>query len=112
MSRNEVRLKLDSHDEELVQTARDAIRAAVESAANPVAVAKRIVTEAMRQRNRGRNAARRRYPFKGLCEASGEPLSRVDAVLDEVDAEVGYEGRLRWVCPKANNSGKQSCGKC
>jgi hypothetical protein len=33
-------------------------------------------------------------------------------VLDELEPEKGYEGRVRWVCPKANNSGRHSCGKC
>ena len=78
----------------------------------PNAVAKRISAVAVRHRNRGRSAAIKRYPFKGICEASGLPLSDGDKVLDELEPEKGYAGKVRWVCPKANNSGKRSCGGC
>ena len=105
-------LKLDSHDEALVEVARAAIRVALAKANSRSGVAKRIVTEAMKHRNQGRSAAIRRHPFRGVCEASGEPLDTRDKVLDELDPEKGYSGRVRWVCPKANNSGRRSCGAC
>jgi len=105
-------LELDDHDKALTETARAAIRDAVGKARVPMAVVKRIVAEAMKHRNHGRDAAIRRRPFKGVCEASGAPLERVDAVLDELEPERGYEGAVRWVCPKANGSGKRSCGVC
>ncbi len=105
-------LKLSKQDKAIVETVRPAIRAAVQNAQHPSAVAKKITAEAVKHRNRGRAAAIRRYPFKGKCEESGMPLDRRDAVLDELEPEKGYEGRVRWVCPKANNSGTRSCGKC
>lgn len=105
-------LDLERHDEALADTARAAIRDAVGKARAPVAVAKRIVAEAMKHRNRGRKAAIRRHPFKGICEASGARIERMDAVLDEIEPERGYEGKVRWACPKANGSGRRSCGVC
>jgi hypothetical protein len=39
-------------------------------------------------------------------------MLREDAVLDEMEPEKGYSGPVRWVCHKANNSGKRSCGGC
>ena len=105
-------LILDDHDKVLVELARKAIRDAVASAHQPSAVTKRIVAEAAKHRNRGRLAAIKRYPFRGICEASGKPLEKQDAVLDEREPEKGYAGKLRWVCQKANNSGKRSCGFC
>ena len=54
----------------------------------------------------------KRHPFRGICEASGKPLDKVYAVLDECEPEKGYSGKVRWVCQKANNSGKHSCGFC
>jgi hypothetical protein len=105
-------LNLDDHDKRLVEAAVAAIHNAVAAAHRPVGVAKRIVVAAIRVRNRGRAAAIRRYPFRGVCEASGEPLDERDAVLDELEPELGYAGRLRWVCAKANNSGLRSCGAC
>lgn len=105
-------LELEDHDKILADNARAAIRYAVGKARAPIAVAKRIVAEAMKHRNRGRQAAIRRHPFRGVCEASGAPLERVDAVLDELEPERGYAGAVRWVCPKANSSGKRSCGVC
>jgi hypothetical protein len=100
---------LDLHDESLVNAAIAAIKIAVESAHRPAAVARRISVLATGYRNRGRDAARRRYPFKDMCEASGQPLAFEDADLDERETELGYAGELRWVCKKANNSGKRSC---
>jgi len=105
-------LKLDTHDEALVEKAKTAIAKAIASAHSPVAVAKRITVFAVRKRNRGRAAAIKRYPFKGICEASNSHLDAEHAVLDELQPELGYSGLLRWVCHKANNSGKSSCGKC
>jgi hypothetical protein len=105
-------LKLDAHDRVLVSAVEAALLAAYEHAHSPVAVAKRIAVVAVRQRNRGRAAARKRHPFAGVCEASRRPLDKQDAVLDELDPELGYSGRLRWVCHKANSSGKRSCGGC
>ena len=78
----------------------------------PSAVARRIFTEAAKQRNHGRAAAMKRYPFQGVCEASGKPLHEDNAVLDECEPEKGYSGKVRWVCHKANNSGKSTCGFC
>lgn len=103
---------LNQHDEALVNAAFAAMHMAVESAHRPAAVARRISVLATGYRNRGRDAARRRYPFKGMCEASGLPLALEDADLDERETQLGYAGRLRWVCKKANNSGKRSCGGC
>jgi hypothetical protein len=105
-------LQLDEHDRELVEVVRAAMSAALTQAHMPTAVAKRISVLAVRRRNRGRVAAKRRYPFAGICEASGQPLAPEHADLDELDPELGYEGRLRWVCKRANNSGKHSCGAC
>ena len=105
-------INLSKKDQDLVRRVRDSIRSAIEEADMPSAVAKRIASEATKHRNRGRKTARKRYPFRGFCEASGAPLAQEDAVLDELEPEQGYSGRLRWVCPKANNSGKRSCGVC
>ncbi len=46
----------------------------------------------------------------GVCEAHKRPLDSRDKVLDELEPEKGYTGKVRWVCPKANNSGSRSCG--
>lgn len=105
-------LKLDMHDQAIVAAVREVMMKAISTAHMPIAVAKRISVLATAQRNRGRIAAKKRHPFKGICEASGMPLDEKHAELDEVDAELGYEGRLRWVCSRANNSGKHSCGGC
>lgn len=77
-----------------------------------LAVAKRIVSEAMKHRNRGRGRAVKSLQFNGICEASGAPLKRVDAVVDELEPAKGYKGKLRWVCPKENGSGRRSRGVC
>ncbi len=105
-------LVLDDHDQELVEIARAAIRDAIAQAHEPSAVAKRIAVEAVRHRNKGRRAAILGHPFRGICENSGLPLDRKDAVLDELEPAKGYSGKVRWVCSKANNSGRRSCGKC
>jgi hypothetical protein len=105
-------LKLDPHDQALVATVRSAMMKAISTAHMPVAVAKRISVLATGQRNRGRDAARKRHPFKGICEASGMPLEEKHAELDEMEPELGYVGKLRWVCSRANNSGTHSCGPC
>lgn len=106
------KIKLDPHDESLTNLVFTAIQAAVATAHAPTAVAKRIAVVAVRHRNRGRVAARRRHPFSGICEQSGERLERQDAVLDEIEPTRGFDGPVRWVCPKANNSGLRSCGRC
>jgi hypothetical protein len=100
-----MKLLLDEYDAALVATLREAMTTAIARAHNPVAVRKRISALAARNRNIGRTQAMKRYPFKGVCEVSGLPLDRVHAHLDEIQPELGYEGELRWVCPKANNSG-------
>ena len=105
-------LKLDRHDQTLVAAVQAEMSKAIGAAHNPVAVARRIGVLATANRNKGRDAAVRGYPFKAICEVSGAPLDRQHAVLDEMDPELGYAGRLRWVCQVANNSGKHSCGVC
>ncbi len=105
-------IKLDDHDAALVDTVVSAFRNAVGSAHSRSAVVKRIVAIAVRERNRGRAAAIRRHPFKGICEASGRPLDERDKALDEVEPKKGYDGKVRWVCHKGNNSGLRSCGGC
>lgn len=105
-------MQLDSHDANLVEIARAAIRVAVADAHMPSTVAKRITSEAVKHRNRGRAAAIKRHPFRGICEACGGKLDARDKVLDELEPEKGYAGKVRWVCPKANNSGLRSCGGC
>jgi hypothetical protein len=56
---------LDQHDESLVKAALAAMRTAIDGAHKSAAVARRISVLATGYRNRGRDAARRRYPFKG-----------------------------------------------
>lgn len=102
-------LALDDHDSTLVRTVVEALRQALSNAHSRSGVIKRIVTVAVRERNQGRAAAIRRHPFRGTCEATGLPLDRRDAVLDEEEPERGYEGAVRWVCPRCNNSGRRSC---
>jgi hypothetical protein len=106
------RLKLDEHDTALVAKVKDALDAAIANAHRQSAVAKRIHSLAARYRNRGRTAAMKRHPFAGKCEASGRPLGKEHAQLDELDPELGFAGRVRWVCPGANNNGRYSCGGC
>jgi hypothetical protein len=105
-------LKLDEHDAALVARVKAALDAAIISAHQPSAVAKRIHSLAARHRMKGRAAAIKRHPFAGICEASGMPLDKEHAQLDELDPEQGYGGRVRWVCPKANNNGHFTCGVC
>jgi hypothetical protein len=105
-------IKLDEHDAALVEAVVSAFRKALESAHSPSAVVKRIVAITVRRRNLGRAAAIRRHPFKGICEASGLPLDVRDKALDELEPEKGYDGKVRWVCHKGNNSGLRSCGGC
>ena len=105
-------LKLDDHDAALVALVKARLDAAVINAHSPSAVAKRIHSLAARHRMKGRVAAIKRHPFKGKCEVSGAPLDKVHAHLDELDPELGYSGRVRWVCQVANNSGRHSCGVC
>jgi hypothetical protein len=101
-------LTLDTHDQVLVAAVQAEMAKAIGAAHNPVAVAKRISVVATGYRNKGRNVAIRKYPFKGVCEVSGQPLERRHAELDEMEPELGYAGKLRWVCQVANNSGKHS----
>jgi hypothetical protein len=105
-------IKLDDHDAALVETVAAALRNAIASAHSRAAVAKRVTVIAVRERNRGRRGAAKRHPFTGVCEASGLPIDVRDKALDELEPEKGYDGKLRWVCPKANNSGPRSCGGC
>jgi hypothetical protein len=105
-------IQLDKHDQALVEVTKAAMAAALAQAHSPTAVANRLAVLAVRNRNRGRAAAKRGYPFAGICEASGQPLASEHADLDELEPELGYKGRLRWVCKRANNSGKHSCGVC
>jgi hypothetical protein len=105
-------INLNEHDAALVATVRAAIDAALANAKSPIAVTKKICVYATRYRNQGREAARRRHAFAGVCEVSNAPLEWKHAQLDEMDPEFGYSGRLRWVCSVANNSGKHSCGVC
>ena len=105
-------LKLDTHDQLLVAVVRKAMMEAIANAHTPVAVAKRISVVATAQRNLGRAAARKRHPFNEICEASGLPLDERHAELDALDPDLGYTGKVRWVCSRANHSGKHSCGGC
>lgn len=105
-------LHLDDHDLALVELVRAVMDKAVLRAHMRSAVAKRITALAVRHRNSGRKAAMKRHPFAGVCEESGHPLEYVHANLDELEPERGYDGRVRWVCQRANNSGKHSCGVC
>jgi len=111
--KNNMPVKLDSHDSKLCEEIRATIDKSYREARVPVALAKRIASIAMRYRNKGRKKAEKNYPFQGICEASGKPLSEEDKCLDEMQSEKGYSaGNIRWVCPKANNSGRRSCGGC
>ena len=105
-------IKLTKHDQELVTKIIEKIEISYKLANMPAAVIKKIGTRIMKYRNNGREQAKKRHPFKGICEKSGLPIERVDAHLDELEPEKGYQGKVRWVCPRANNSGRKSCGKC
>ena len=105
-------LNLDEHDAALVALVKETLDAAIRNAHMPSAVAKRIHSLAARHRMKGRASAIKRHPFAGVCEASGKSLDRKHAQLDELDPELGYTGRVRWVCPKANNNGHHTCGGC
>ena len=105
-------INLSKHDQDIVTVAIAAIRAAINSAEMKPCVARKICSEATKHRNKGRKAAIKNHPFQGKCEAGGGFLDQKDAVLDELEPEKGYQGKVRWVCHKANNSGKRSCGKC
>ncbi len=105
-------IQLDEHDEALAELVRAMIDTAVRIAHRPSGVVKRITAKAVARRNRGRKAAMKRYPFAGKCEVSGRPLCREHADLDELDPVLGYNGPVRWVCKKANNSGTSTCGGC
>lgn len=105
-------IQLDDIDKKLAERVKNAIKKAYDSAHAPSAVVKSIISFAMRYRNKGRDLAKKRHPFRGTCEASGESLADEDKCLDELEPEKGYAGKIRWVCPKANNSGRRSCGGC
>jgi hypothetical protein len=94
-------LKLDAHDQAIVDTVRKVMTKAISTTHSPVAVTKRIAPLAMRYRNKRRAAAIRKHPFKGVCEESGRPLDFKHAVLDELEPELGYAGKVRWVCVRA-----------
>ena len=108
-TRSGARLTLTAHDQVLVDRIIAAMRRAVRMADQPATVARRLTVVAVRLRNRGRAAAKR-HPFRGVCEKSGRPLRYEDAVLDELESAKGYAGRVQWLCPFHNNSGRQSCG--
>jgi hypothetical protein len=104
-------LPLDEHDKALVAKVAAMMDQAIASAHEPVLVTKGIVSQAMRRRNKGRTRAIREHPFQGICEVHGLPLAKELSCLDEIDPGRGFEkGNVRWVCPKANNSGLYSCG--
>ena len=105
-------LQLDEHDRALVSTVKAVLEAAIRSAHKPLAVIKSCHTITGGHRVKGRHAAMKRHPFSGICENSGRPLERIHAQLDEMEPELGYAGRVRWVCQRANNSGRHSCGGC
>jgi len=104
--------ELDEHDNVLVEQVRKAIKEAYSVAHSPPGVARRMQGVAINYKMRGRTQAMKRYPFAGICEASGLPLERSIAALDELDPLLGYSGPLRWVCAKANGNGRGTCGKC
>jgi hypothetical protein len=112
LERRLMALNLDQHDIDLVKGVKAALDAAIAQAHQPIGVAKRVHSLAARHRNKGRAAAMRRHPFAGICEASGLPLERKHAQLDELEPELGFRGKVRWVCSVANNNGKHSCGRC
>src|SRR6266705_2873998 len=99
-------ITLEDHDAALVEVVKAAMDSGMLRAHRPSAVAKRIAVLAVRHRNIGRKAAMKRHPFGGVCEASRQPLAFEHAVLDELEPELGYAGGVRWVCQRANNSGK------
>ncbi|MDD5032376.1 MAG: hypothetical protein PHR36_05075, partial [Patescibacteria group bacterium] len=88
-----MKIRLNKHDQKLVDDVRSNIKNAYELANFRPAVAKSIASYATKYRNRGRKQAIRRHPFKGLCEKSKLSLKREDAHLDELDSKKGYEGR-------------------
>jgi hypothetical protein len=106
------RLKLDDHDQALVDALTKAFLEALQHAHLPIAIVKRMHSIAAGHRNKGRGAAMKRHPFAGKCENSGLPLAREHAQLDEEEPEVGFTGKVRWVCSRANGNGKHSCGGC
>ena len=71
-----MKLSLDEHDQAIVATVQETMKKAIAEAHNQVAVSKRITVLAVRNRNRGRWEAIEKYPFKGICEASGLQLDR------------------------------------
>jgi hypothetical protein len=84
----------------------------VGKAHNPIVVVKRLCTILTGFRSKERGWAKMQIPFNNKCAESGDPLDRVNAVLDEINPELGYKGGVQWVCQVANNSGLGSCGKC
>ena len=103
-------IKLDEHDAALFAAVIAEFRKAISSAHSRSAVAKRVVAVTVRERNRGRAAAIRRHPFKGICEASGLSLDVRDKALDELEA--GWRAARSDPGHKGNNSGLRSCGGC
>jgi len=105
-------IRLSDRDTSLVQRVRAVVEEALREADVSTAVTKRLFAIMAKHRNRGRKPAMRRHPFFGICEASGKPLAREHAHLDEIIPEQGYEGPVRWTCPRGNGSGRHTCGGC
>mgnify|MGYP001439620210 CR=1 FL=1 len=105
-------IQVDSHDAALIEGVRASIRAAIAAAHKPAAVAKKIGNIATNVGMKGRDTAIKGHPFQGFCEASGLPLDDCHKELDELDPELGYFGRVRWVCRKAHTGYGHSCGAC
>jgi hypothetical protein len=105
-------LELDVNDEALVERVLAVIDEAVQKAHQPDALAKHIIALAARYRDRGRTTAMKLHRFEGVCEATGLPLDRKHAILEDLEPQHGYVGRVRWVCQRAHDGGKHSCGGC
>src|SRR5271168_2726553 len=103
-------LNLDEHDRAFVAHVQSALLSAFAAAHAHAAVAKRISVLATAQKNKSRREAIRRNPFP--CDCGGPPLEKEHAELEQLQPELGYAGKLRWVCQRINNGGKHSCGSC
>jgi hypothetical protein len=100
-------LALDDHDQP------GAVSAAVVDVAAPTRP-RRWPSESPRSR-RATAAVLPRFGSTHSLEFAKRADTRCSArmrVLDEIEPEKGYFGLVRWVCHKANNSGKCTCGGC